>query len=54
MREDDRTDKGISELRDRSALPPFVPKKKVRRGEQGAVWKALDLILSSPFSDAIE
>jgi hypothetical protein len=54
MREDGRTDKGISELRDRSALPPFVPKKKVRRGEQGAVWKALDLILSSPFSDAIE
>uniref|UniRef100_A0A2N9I023 Uncharacterized protein n=1 Tax=Fagus sylvatica TaxID=28930 RepID=A0A2N9I023_FAGSY len=31
-----------------------VPRKKVRRGEQGAVWKALDLISSSPFTDEIE
>uniref|UniRef100_A0A2N9HIA7 RNase H type-1 domain-containing protein n=1 Tax=Fagus sylvatica TaxID=28930 RepID=A0A2N9HIA7_FAGSY len=29
-------------------------KKKVRRGEQEAVWKALDLVSSSPFSDEIE
>uniref|UniRef100_A0A2N9HHC2 Uncharacterized protein n=1 Tax=Fagus sylvatica TaxID=28930 RepID=A0A2N9HHC2_FAGSY len=29
-------------------------RKKVRRGEQGAVWKALDLISSSPFTDEIE
>uniref|UniRef100_A0A2N9H5X7 Integrase catalytic domain-containing protein n=1 Tax=Fagus sylvatica TaxID=28930 RepID=A0A2N9H5X7_FAGSY len=53
-REDGCSDKGIGERHDRSALPPPVPKKKVRRGEQGAVWKALDLISSSPFSDAIE
>jgi hypothetical protein len=44
----------VSERRDRSALPPIVPKKKVRRGEQGAVWKALDLVSSSPFSEEIE
>uniref|UniRef100_A0A2N9HK66 Uncharacterized protein n=1 Tax=Fagus sylvatica TaxID=28930 RepID=A0A2N9HK66_FAGSY len=31
-----------------------LPRKKVRRGEQGAVWKALDLISSSPFTDEIE
>uniref|UniRef100_A0A2N9GNU9 Uncharacterized protein n=1 Tax=Fagus sylvatica TaxID=28930 RepID=A0A2N9GNU9_FAGSY len=53
-RRDGCSDKGMSERRDRSALPPVVPKKKVRRGEQGAVWKALDLISSSPFSDEIE
>ncbi len=53
-RRDGRSDKGMSERRDRSALPPIVPKKKVRRGEQGAVWKALDLISSSPFLDKIE
>jgi hypothetical protein len=53
-RKDERSDKGISECRDRTALPPLIPKKKVRRGEQGAVWKALDLISSSPFSDKIE
>jgi hypothetical protein len=53
-KKDGRSDKGMSERRDRSVLPPLVPKKKVRRGEQGAVWKALDLISSSPFSDAIE
>uniref|UniRef100_A0A2N9FCE9 Uncharacterized protein n=1 Tax=Fagus sylvatica TaxID=28930 RepID=A0A2N9FCE9_FAGSY len=53
-REDGRSDKGISERHDRSVLPPPVPKKKVRRGEQGVVWKALDLISSSPFSNAIE
>ncbi len=53
-RKDGRSDRGMSERRDKSALPPLVPKKKIRRGEQGAVWKALDLISSSPFSDAIE
>ena len=44
----------MSERRDKSTLPPLVPKKKIRQGEQGAVWKALDLISSSPFSDAIK
>ncbi len=53
-KKDGRLDKGMSERRDRSVLPPLVSKKKVRRGEQGVVWKALDLISSSPFSDAIE
>ena len=50
----ERSDRGVSGRYDRSALPPTVPKKKVRRGEQGAVWKALDLVSSSPFSDEIE
>jgi hypothetical protein len=49
-----RSDKDMGEPRNKSTLPPIVPKKKVRRGEQGAVWKALDLISSSPFSDAIK
>uniref|UniRef100_A0A2N9JBM8 Uncharacterized protein n=1 Tax=Fagus sylvatica TaxID=28930 RepID=A0A2N9JBM8_FAGSY len=51
---DGRSDKDMGGPRDRSSLPPIVPKKKVRRGEQGAIWKALDLISSSPFTDAIE
>ncbi len=50
----ERSDKGVGECRDRSTLPPVVPKKNVRRGEQGAVWKALDLVSSSPFSEEIE
>jgi hypothetical protein len=53
-RKDGRLDKKVGEPRDKSSLPPTVPKKKVRRGEQGAVWKAFDLISSSPFTDAIE
>jgi hypothetical protein len=53
-RKDGRSDKDMGGPRNKSTLPPIVPKKKVRRGEQGAVWKALDLISSSPFSDAIE
>uniref|UniRef100_A0A2N9IJS0 Uncharacterized protein n=1 Tax=Fagus sylvatica TaxID=28930 RepID=A0A2N9IJS0_FAGSY len=35
-------------------LPPKIPKRKAKRGGQGAVWKALDQISSSPFSDEIE
>jgi hypothetical protein len=50
----ERSDKGVSERRDKNALPPIVPKKKVRQGEQGAVWKALDLVSSSPFTEEIE
>ena len=50
----ERSDREVSGRYDRSALPLIVPKKKVRRGEQGAVWKALDLVSSSPFSDEIE
>uniref|UniRef100_A0A2N9GSW4 Uncharacterized protein n=1 Tax=Fagus sylvatica TaxID=28930 RepID=A0A2N9GSW4_FAGSY len=50
----ERSDRGVSRRYDRSALPPTVQKKKVRRGEQEAVWKALDLVSSSPFSDEIE
>uniref|UniRef100_A0A2N9IBW7 Uncharacterized protein n=1 Tax=Fagus sylvatica TaxID=28930 RepID=A0A2N9IBW7_FAGSY len=34
-----RSDRSISEHRDRDVLPPSVPKKKARRGEQRAVWK---------------
>jgi hypothetical protein len=49
-----RSDENISERRDRGVLPPSVPKKKARRGEQGAVWKALDLVSSSPFFEEIE
>ncbi len=30
---DERLDKSVSERHDRSALPPIVPKKKVRRGK---------------------
>ena len=44
----------MSERRDRNILPPIIPKKKVRQGEQGAIWKALDLVSSSPFSEEIE
>uniref|UniRef100_A0A2N9H8G2 Retrotransposon gag domain-containing protein n=1 Tax=Fagus sylvatica TaxID=28930 RepID=A0A2N9H8G2_FAGSY len=36
------------------ALPPKVPKRRGNRGELGAVWKALDQISSSPFSEEIE
>ena len=49
-----RSDKSISEHRDSDVLPPSVPKKKTQRGEQGAIWKALDLVSSSPFSEEIE
>ncbi len=49
-----RSDRDVSGRYDRSVLPLIVPKKKVRRGEQGSVWKALDLVSSSPFSDEIE
>ena len=38
----------------RDALPPKVPKRRGNQGEQGAVWKALDQISSSPFSEEIE
>ena len=48
-----RSDRSISEHRDRDVLPPSALKKKTRRGEQGAVWKALDLVSSSPFSEEI-
>uniref|UniRef100_A0A2N9GUT9 Uncharacterized protein n=1 Tax=Fagus sylvatica TaxID=28930 RepID=A0A2N9GUT9_FAGSY len=51
---DGRPDKQVDEPRNKGFLPPTVPKKKVRRGEQGAVWRALDLISSSPFTDEIE
>ena len=53
-RGNERPDKGVSERRDRNILPPIIPKKKVRQGEQGAIWKALDLVSSSPFSEEIE
>uniref|UniRef100_A0A2N9G8J0 RNA-directed DNA polymerase n=1 Tax=Fagus sylvatica TaxID=28930 RepID=A0A2N9G8J0_FAGSY len=53
-RKDGRPDKKVDEPRNKSSLPPTVPRKKVRREEQGAVWKALDLISSSPFTDEIE
>uniref|UniRef100_A0A2N9IJA4 Uncharacterized protein n=1 Tax=Fagus sylvatica TaxID=28930 RepID=A0A2N9IJA4_FAGSY len=46
-----RSNEGVSERRDKDNLPPKIPKKKARRGEQGAVWKALDLVSSSPFSE---
>ena len=35
-------------------MPPKVQKKRGNRGEQGAVWKALDQVSSSPFSKEIE
>jgi hypothetical protein len=53
-RKDGRPDKKVDEPRNKSSLPPTVPRKKVRHGEQRAVWKALDLISSSPFTDEIE
>jgi hypothetical protein len=46
--------KGPSQHPRRDALPPKVPKRRGNRGEQGAVWKALDQISSSPFSEEIE
>ena len=49
-----RSNRGISEHRDTSILPPSIPRKKARREEQGAVWKALDLVSSSPFIEEIE
>ena len=48
------SDRSISEHRDRGVLPPSVPKKKARQGEQGSVWKVLDLVSSSLFSEEIE
>jgi hypothetical protein len=48
------SDGSISEHRDKGVLPPSVPKKKARRGEQRAVWKALDLVSLSPFFEEIE
>ena len=39
---------------DKGVLPPRIPRKSARQGEQGAVWKALDLVSSSPFSEEIE
>uniref|UniRef100_A0A2N9HT98 Retrotransposon gag domain-containing protein n=1 Tax=Fagus sylvatica TaxID=28930 RepID=A0A2N9HT98_FAGSY len=53
-RPDKQVDEPHNEPRNKGFLPPTVPRKKVRRGEQGAVWKALDLISSSPFTDEIE
>uniref|UniRef100_A0A2N9GCT6 Integrase catalytic domain-containing protein n=1 Tax=Fagus sylvatica TaxID=28930 RepID=A0A2N9GCT6_FAGSY len=53
-RPDKKVDEPRKEPRNKSSLPPTMPRKKVRRGEQGAVWKALDLISSSPFTDEIE
>uniref|UniRef100_A0A2N9H888 Integrase catalytic domain-containing protein n=1 Tax=Fagus sylvatica TaxID=28930 RepID=A0A2N9H888_FAGSY len=53
-RPDKQVDVPHNEPRNKGFLPPTVPRKKVRRGEQGAVWKALDLISSSPFTDEIE
>ena len=46
-----RSNEGVSERRDKDNLPLKIPKKKARQGEQGAVWKALDLVSSSPFSE---
>jgi hypothetical protein len=46
--------KGLSQHPGGNALPPKVPKRRGNRGEQGAVWKALDQISSSPFSEEIE
>uniref|UniRef100_A0A2N9F6C2 RNase H type-1 domain-containing protein n=1 Tax=Fagus sylvatica TaxID=28930 RepID=A0A2N9F6C2_FAGSY len=46
--------KGPSQHPGGDALPPKVPKKRGNWGEQGAVWKALDQISSSPFSEEIE
>ena len=46
--------KGPSQHLGRDALPPKIPKRRGNRGEQGAVWKALDQISSSPFSEEIE
>ena len=46
--------KGLSQHPGGGVLPPKVPKRRAKRGEQGAVWKALDQISSSPFSDKIE
>ncbi len=38
---------------DKNVRPLSAPKKAARRGEQGVVWKALDLVSSSPFSKEI-
>jgi hypothetical protein len=46
--------KSISGHRDRGVLPPTIPRKTAWRGKQGAVWKVLDLVSSSPFSKEIE
>ena len=35
-----RSNRSIIEYRDKGVIPPNVPKKKARRGEQGTVWKA--------------
>ena len=46
--------KSISGHHDRGVLPPTIPRKTAWRGKQGAVWKVLDLVSSSPFSKKIE
>ena len=49
-----RLSRSPSQRLGKDALPPKVPKRRGNRGEQGAVWKALDQISSSPFSEEIE
>lgn len=39
---------------DKNVRPLSAPKKAARRGEQGVLWKALDLVSLSPFSEEIE
>jgi hypothetical protein len=46
--------KGLSQHPGGDALPPKIPKRRGNRGEQGAIWKVLDQISSSPFSEEIE
>ena len=49
-----RPDVSLSQRIGGDALPPRIPKKKGNRGEQGAIWKALDQVSSLPFSEEIE
>ena len=49
-----RSDKSINGHRDTSVYPWEYQRKKARRGEQGAIWKALDLVFSLPFTEEIE
>ena len=50
----EHSSRSTSRRRNKSPQHQGTSRKIARRGEQGAVWKALDLVSSSPFSEEIE
>jgi hypothetical protein len=50
----EHSSRSTSRRRDKSPRHQGTSRKIAQRGEQGAMWKALDLVSSSPFSEEIE